>query len=167
MIRQVNTPFSSDFRRAMLVYYSISIYFTNWFTIPHLVFYQRLQVWARVNIMGKHALGLNIDFNYNWSDNNRHTNFHWKHNMCELFVWAFQSSCDLFPTWLKIHVCSSLYEEISRLIQPRISGVKQNSGYSRLEQLPSRVILGLMPPRISGMINQPNREIVDLPVWFY
>jgi len=53
------------------------------------------------------------------------------------------------------------------LIQPRISGVKQNSGYSRLDQLPSRVILGLMPPRISGMINQPNRLCVQMPIWFY
>jgi hypothetical protein len=51
---------------------------------------------------------------------------------------------------------------------PKISAVKkkftQNFGYSRLDQLPSRVILGLMPPRISGMIVHPNRRRVQFSI---
>jgi hypothetical protein len=35
--------------------------------------------------------------------------------------------------------------------------IKENFEYSRLDQLPFRVILGLMPPRIPGIINQQNQ----------
>ena len=88
-------------------------------------------------------------------------------HILELFVWAFSCREQIVPIIIVKARMYNFYEEYSRLIQPRISGVKQNFGYSRLGQLPFRVILGSMPPRISGMLNQPSRPSLQVSTWVY